>query len=129
MSNELITINPGLLAVIQGHDSALLPFVRELLVLECHIAGTSYLDLEEIEPKLKEGDKFLLIREPENKHDEFAVAIFTQEKEKLGFLPRDRNETIARLLDAGKMIFASMVKKEMMNDWLKLSIRVFYVDR
>lgn len=129
MSQELIKISPGLLALLQGSSSELMPFVRELLVLECHIAGTSYLDLEEVEPDLKENDRFLLLREPENKFDQFAVAIYTTGKIKLGYLPRDKNETISRLMDSGKMIFASMLSKTWMNDWLKMSVRVFLVDK
>ncbi|MFM2208232.1 MAG: hypothetical protein RL213_2207 [Bacteroidota bacterium] len=129
MSSGVIPVSPGLIALIQGGGSELMLFARELLVLECHIAGTSYLDLEEVEPRLKPDDRFLLLREPKNEHDTFAVAIHTVEKEKLGYLPRDKNETVARLLDAGKILFAVLVSKEWQNDWLKLSVKVFYLDR
>jgi len=129
MSDALIKIQPGLMALLQGGASELSPFVRELLVLECHIAGTSYLDLEETEPGLLVNDRFLLVREPENKFDEFAVAIYTAEKVKLGYLPRGKNETIARLLDAGKMIFVTMIEKQWMDDWLKMTVRAFLVDK
>src|SRR4051794_40354696 len=100
MSNSLIKVNPALLALIQG-TGTLLPFARELIVLECHVAGTSYHNLDEIETQLNLNDRLLLIRESENEHDKFAVAIYTSRREKLGYLPRSKNETIARLLDAG----------------------------
>ncbi len=129
MSKALIRIQPGLMALLHGGTSELSPFLRELLVLECHIAGTSYLDLEETEPVLIVNDRFLLVREPENKFDEFAVAIYTPGKVKLGYLPRDKNETIARLLDAGKMIFVTMIEKQWMGDWLKMTVRAFLVDK
>lgn len=129
MSTELIHINPGLLALINGSDNSLLPFVREIVVLECHVAGTSYLDLKEIEPQLKVKDRFILFREPENKHDKFAVAIYTADKYKLGYLPRDRNESVARLLDAGKTIFADLKSKKWQDEWLKLDIGVWLVDK
>lgn len=128
MTTGLVSISPGLLALIQGGDLSLLPFARELVVLECHIAGTSYLELEEVEPDLKVGDRFFLIREPDNEFDRFAVAIYSSSKIKLGYLPKGRNETIARLLDAGKMIFASLVFKSWEDEWLKLSVRVFLID-
>jgi hypothetical protein len=127
MSSELIKINPALLALVQGKGS-LLPFARELIVLECHIAGTSYQNLEEIEPQLNLNDRFLLVRETDNKHDKFAVAIYTSNREKLGYLPRTKNETIARLLDAGKMIFGILRSKKWMDDWLKLELVVWLVD-
>ncbi len=124
----LIKISPGLLALIQGQNEGLMPFARELVVLECHVAGTSYLELEEIEPLLKVDDRFLLIREPDNEFDTFAVAIYTSQKVKLGFLPKEKNESVARLLDAGKLLFAVLVNKEWQDDWLKLSVKVFFID-
>ena len=127
MSTGLIKINPALLALVQGTGS-LLPFARELIVLECQVAGTSYQDLEAIEPQLNTNDRFLLIRESENEHDNFAVAIYTSRREKLGYLPRSKNETIARLLDAGKMIFGILRTKEWVDEWLKLELVVWLVD-
>ena len=127
MSTGLIKINPALLALVQGAGS-LVPFARELIVLECQVAGTSYQDLESIEPHLNTNDRFLLIRESENEHDNFAVAIYTSRREKLGYLPRSKNETIARLLDAGKMIFGILRTKEWVDEWLKLELVVWLVD-
>ena len=127
MSTGLIKINPALLALVQGTGS-LVPFARELIVLECQVAGTSYQDLEAIEPLLNTNDRFLLIRESENEHDNFAVAIYTSRREKLGYLPRAKNETIARLLDAGKMIFGILRTKEWVDEWLKLELVVWLVD-
>ncbi|MFM7216412.1 MAG: HIRAN domain-containing protein [Bacteroidota bacterium] len=125
----LVKVSPGLLAFLQGKDGSLAPFARELVVLECHIAGTSYLELDKVEPGLKQGDKLLLLREPDNEHDRFAVVIFTAESQKLGYLPRNRNESVARLLDAGKLLFAVLESKEWQDEWLKLSIKVNYIDR
>ena len=127
MSTDLIKINPALLTLVQGTGS-LLPFARELIVLECQVAGTSYQNLEAIEPQLNLNDRFLLIRESENKHDNFAVAIYTSSREKLGYLPRSKNETIARLLDAGKMIFVVLRSKLWVEEWLKLELVVWLVD-
>ena len=129
MSTGVIPVSPGLIALIQGGDGTLMPFARELVVLECQIAGTSYLDLEEVEPLLNPDDKFYLVREPQNEHDQFAVAIYNADKVKLGYLPRSKNESVARLLDAGKLLFAVLVSKTWQDDWLKLNVKVFYIDR
>ena len=129
MSTELIKINPGLIALIEGSDLRLLPFARELVVLECNVAGTSYQELDEIEPLLQPKDKFFLLREPDNKFDNFAVAIYTSRKEKLGYLPREKNETTARLLDAGKSIFGVLVSKQWNDEWLKLVVEIYLIDR
>lgn len=129
MSSEIIQISPGLLALIQGKSQALMPFVRELIMLECHIAGTSHLNLEETEPTLKPGDRFILKREPENQFDHFATAIYTADKIKLGYLPMHINESTARLLGAGKQLFGALETKEWKGQWLKLNIKVYLIDR
>lgn len=129
MSSGMIPVSPGLVALIQGLDGGLMPFAKELVVLECHIAGTSYLELEEVEPTLKTDDKFYLVREPANEYDSFAVAIYSAAKVKLGYLPKSKNESVARLLDAGKLLFAVLVSKEWKDEWLNLSVKVFYIDR
>lgn len=128
MSNGMIAVSPGLLALIQGGDSGLMSFARELVVLECPIAGTSHLDLEAVEPTLNLNDRFFLIREPQNEFDSFAVAIYSAKQIKLGYLPRDKNESTARLLDAGKSLFAVLMSKEWQGDWLRLSVKVMFID-
>lgn len=128
MKTGAIKIDPGLIALIEGKGGALPGFARELVVLECHVAGTSYLDLEKTEPTLNKDDRFLLIRESKNEYDPFAVAIYSSKKEKLGYLPRAKNETIARLLDHGKTIFAVLKSKEWVDEWLKMELVVWMLE-
>ena len=56
----------------------------------------------EEEHAITPGTELLLYREPNNEHDEWAVAVHLSEHDKLGFISRFKNETIARLMDAGK---------------------------
>lgn len=129
MGTDIFQVSPGLLALIQGADSSLLPFARKLILLDCQVAGTSHQNLQEIEPELKQGEKLLLIRETNNKYDSFAVAIYNSKNQKLGYLPREKNETISRLLDAGKILFATLETKAWAGSWLKINIQVFLVDQ
>ncbi|MBK8845582.1 MAG: HIRAN domain-containing protein [Bacteroidetes bacterium] len=46
------------------------------------------------------GGMLELVREPGNKHDEFAVALHFNSK-KIGFVPAESNEMLARLIDIG----------------------------
>ncbi len=39
-----------------------------------------------------------------------------------------KNEVLARLMDAGKLIFGKLEAKEWIDDWLKLDVRVFMRD-
>ena len=52
------------------------------------------------------GERMYLIREPKNKVDEDAIMIKNAKKHKVGYVPRSHNEVIARLMDAGKSVYA-----------------------
>ena len=125
---DIVLIDPRITALIQGAFGANgmpMPFVQEIFLLECHIAGTSYLDLEEVEPTLAVNDVLVMKRQPENKHDTLAIMLLTVRGEKLGYVPRDKNEVIARLMDAGKLIFGKIVSKNYHGDWLKLIAQIY----
>ena len=82
------------------------PKEQRLLVLKTGIAGLQfYIENEEEQAALNAitpGTELMLFREPENEHDEWAIAVYLTEEDKLGFISRFKNETIARLMDAGK---------------------------
>lgn len=52
------------------------------------------------------GDLLRLVREEENDCDPFAVSVHTTTKLKLGYLPRYKNEPVARLMDLGFQVAA-----------------------
>ena len=47
-----------------------------------------------------------LIREPKNEYDELAILVKDEKGHKLGYVPRRNNAPYARLLDAGKVLYA-----------------------
>ena len=106
----------------------LMPFAREIMLLECHIAGTGYRDLKEVEPALIPGSFLPLKREPQNPHDPLAIMICDEAGHHLGYVPRVKNEALARLMDAGKLLFSRLESKEWQNNWLKAGFRVFMRD-
>ena len=124
---SLIKVNPGLLAALHKGNLQLNVFAKELLVLKTLVAGTSFRNLKNIEPELQPGSRLELKREKGNKHDEFAVALIFGEK-KIGYIPREQNEVIARLMEAGKNFFAKVTKKAWEGNWLKVKIEVFMQD-
>lgn len=75
-------------------------------MLKTGIAGLQfYIENEEERAALNAitpGTELMLFREPENEHDEWAIAVHLTEDDKIGFISRFKNETIARLMDAGK---------------------------
>lgn len=68
--------------------------------LSCNVAAFTYHEGCEVFDKLKIGKKVTLVREDENPYDHNAVAIFFSEAH-IGYIPRRKNETIAKFLDLG----------------------------
>jgi formylglycine-generating enzyme required for sulfatase activity len=57
--------------------------------IETWIAGVSFENRQEIIRKLYNGQKVILIREPQNMHDNNAIAVTTLSNEKIGYLNRE----------------------------------------
>ncbi|WP_434980444.1 HIRAN domain-containing protein [Daejeonia sp. YH14] len=132
MSNEnhnaLSKNDPQLLKLVSGGTFAFKAFEEDILALSSIVAGTSYQNLTDIEEKIILNEsKLELKREPKNEYDEFAVAVFF-EGHKLGYIPRSKNQTIARLMDAGKQFYAKVKAKEWEGKWLRLDMEVFLKD-
>jgi len=132
MTQSLINTNPefpSLFHIASAGQNIPLPFTREIFLFACHIAGTNFRpEIAEIEPELKIGAKFTLRREPENKFDKRAIAIYDANKNHAGYVPQANNEVLARLLDAGKILSARLTAKEWNDSWLKLDIEIFLHD-
>ena len=65
---------------------------------------------------------------PQNKHDENAIAIF-YEKTRIGYVPRELNLVISRLMDAGKAFFCRIEAVELVNDyWVKIDAKIYMVE-
>ena len=65
-----------------------------------HIAGFTYYDGVDVFNELKIGTQLTLAAEPENKHDNYAVAVY-YENHRLGYIPRDKNKYISKFLNFG----------------------------
>lgn len=126
-NESLIKINPGLLSALSKGAFSLDVFAREILVLQCLVAGTSFRKLDKVQDDLNETVQLEMKREGDNEFDQFAVALWFQNT-KVGYIPKDKNEVLARLMDAGKQFYATIHAKEMEGNWLKLEIKVMLKD-
>jgi len=124
---SLVKVNPGLLGALSKGAFSLDVFSRQVLVLECLAAGTSFRKLDEVQDDLKETVHLQMKREGKNEFDEFAIALWYQHT-KVGYIPKEKNEVLARLMDAGKQFYATISAKEMEGNWLKLQIKVMLKD-
>ena len=88
------------------------PFERDIYLFDTYVAGTSHIEgIENIGESLKEGDRLVFYREPENEHDPQAIRIENLKGEKIGYVPRKDNVVFSRLMDAGKVLFAKVIEK------------------
>lgn len=102
------------------------PFERDIYLFETYVAGTTHIDgIEDIGINLKEEDKLIFYREPENIHDPQAIRIETLEHKKIGYIPRQDNIVFSRLMDAGKELFGTVCEKEKVGNWLKIIIKIY----
>ncbi|MCR5127209.1 MAG: HIRAN domain-containing protein [Lachnospiraceae bacterium] len=82
-------------------------FSRQIYLEEVYVAGCGHIKrIKTYVKALKAGDRLQLIREPENAYDELAILIKDEKGHKLGYVPRRNNAPYARLLDAGKVLYA-----------------------
>ena len=131
MSQAIIKIDPKYLEIVRTSlDKTGLPkpFVQEVELLNCNIAGTTFIDLKDIEPNLKKNQLLVLKREPKNEYDDKAILILTEDGQKLGYVPQERNEILSRLMDAGKLLFGRLDEKNWVGRWLRLDIQVYLRD-
>lgn len=131
MNNSLARIDPTIRALMHGSfqkNGNLLPFAREILLIECNVSGTGYRELKAIEPTLTSGAMLVLQREPGNAHDDLAIRVHDSAGNALGYIPRVSNAPLARLMDAGKQLFARLEAKAWHGDWLKIDIAVYMRD-
>ena len=102
------------------------PFSQQIFLIEAHIAGTTHIDgIEDIEPNLLDGMKLRFVREADNQYDSLAILIRDHDGNKLGYVPRNKNEILSRLMDAGKLVYGTIYKKERLDNWLKITIQIF----
>ncbi len=130
MANNITISEKNLVSIIteSGITTLIEPLVKEIYLFDTYIAGTSYVEDESIFQNLKVDDHLILRRDVENSFDDKAILVLNEKKEKLGFVPRKDNEIFSRLLDAGKLLTASVKEINEHGDFYKIKININLVD-
>ena len=98
-----------------------------ILVQSSPLAGFQYHAGEALWQEMREGDRLTLVREPENSHDGNAVRVEWR-GQKLGYLPRAENRSVAAAMDRGEPVAARIAKmRQHRNPWQRVLIEVFVV--
>ena len=88
------------------------------------VAGFQHHRGEAIWPFLREGEKLNLVRESVNQHDPNAVAVYFR-NDKLGYIPRRENATVAQLLDRGQSLEVEIIRLlDEDNPWRRVRFQV-----
>lgn len=130
MKNQIVKVSPELLEMMGSElPNSLQPFTREIFLLDIVVAGTSYCKrIDTVYPKLEKGLVLRMLRHPKNKYDEHAIGIYF-EKIRIGWVPRELNLIISRLMDAGKAFFCRIEKVTLVDDyWVKIDTKIYMVE-
>lgn len=118
MMNSLLPANAlvqQLMLLTLEKKSIALPFAKDIFLLETHVAGLNYYEINTLNAPLTVAEPLLLRREPNNPHDSLAIIVLTGSSQKIGYVPRHRNPILARLMDAGKVLVAEVASLQLDN--------------
>ena len=85
-------------------------------------------NIYELEPELTIGKRVKFFRKPDNPYDEKAIVLRDEKGNKLGYIPRDKNEILSRLMDGGKLLYGTIKSKERIDRWVKITLQVYLDD-
>lgn len=127
---DIIKINgTNIVEILRSSNGIGKPFAQNIYLIDAHVAGTTYVDnIEEIEPGLREGSKLKFLREPNNPFDKLAIKVMDENGNKVGYVPRAKNEILARLMDAGKLLYGTIYEKQYEDEWLKITMQIYLAD-
>ncbi len=118
----IVVVTKELMQRTIGSNAIALPFARDIFLLETHIAGIVHHQAGCITTQLSSGMALCLRRELSNQHDALAIEVLTVDGVKLGYVPRNRNPVLARLMDAGKLLLVEIAQ---IGEWYgQLDIRL-----
>ena len=129
MSNELTKRKTEIAAVMaeKGAGELIKPLKQEIHLFDTFVAGTTHLEDPAVLEDLMIGDPLVLQRE-DNKFDDKAILILTNEMKKIGYVPERDNVVFSRLMDAGKKLIAKIKNIEKKGSFNQISIGIYLVD-
>jgi hypothetical protein len=131
--NELIRIDEtNIVSVLNSAKSGLdigKPFSRQIYLISASVAGSYYVDdIYALLDKMKIDSKRRFVPEPDNKYDELAIIVKDQDDNKLGYVPREKNPILARLMDAGKLIYGTVKTINNDDSYINIEMEIFMDD-
>lgn len=110
-------------------------FTRDILLMHTMINGAMHVSgIHQLAEKLKKGDRVKLVLEPDNPVDPLAILVKNEENQKLGYIPRAKNEVLFHLMDAGKYLYGIVTGDDIgervnpRDTWVEIYIDVYMRD-
>ena len=98
-----------------------------ILVQSSPLAGSQYYALSAVWEEIRPGDKLLLTREPDNRHDANAIRV-EWNGQRLGYVPRAENRALAAAMDRGERVEARVsALRRAKNPWQRVEFEVYLV--
>lgn len=105
------------------------PFESKIVLFESvRIAGTTHTpNINDVIDRVPEDAPLRFVREPDNQADPWAICV-EYDGRKIGYMPADKNELIARLMDGGKTLRGSLLERSLQGNWWKIYMEVSLID-
>lgn len=98
---------------------------KSVKIYDNYVRGTEHYKYSKLSHKIKEDDELILLREPQNRHDAFAIQVNVS-AEKIGYIAAYENIVLANMMDAGVELRAFVSKKLAGNHFYNpIAIEVF----
>lgn len=127
--NGLILKKEGLVPLVEekGIGDLIKPLTTEIHLFDSFVAGTTHLKDQSVLGEISVGSKLTLKRE-DNKFDDNAILLFAENGKKVGYVPEKDNIIFARLMDAGKLLSATITAIETKGSFTQVRIGIYLVD-
>lgn len=127
--NSLILKKEGIVPLVEekGIGELIKPLTNEIHLFDSFVAGTTHLKDQSVLTEISVGSKLSLRRE-DNKFDDNAIMLFAENGKKVGYVPEKDNIIFARLMDAGKLLSATVTGIEKKGSFTQIRIGIYLVD-
>ena len=113
MTNEIALVMTKELGLTQANNLGELPkpFAKDILLttfeLQDPVFGTTAKEMD-----LPHGCRLQLFRDRKNRYDKNSIVLKNAAGDRVGFVPISKNEILARLLEAGKVLYATVTQAQ-----------------
>lgn len=99
---------------------------HKVYLLQCFVRGFRYYNGPKIISEINKSGLLELVREPENKYDNNAIALYFN-NQKIGFIPMESNEILSVLIDADLLKVQAEIThiEPQAADWEKIHVAIF----